>query len=212
MPLVSDIKNALSFLCRGEFQEFFFRLRAHFGALDLRYASVGELGLSPERSHDYRHSGGIHLEKVLDTLQIGAEDAIVDFGAGKGGALITFAKYPFARITGIELKPELAEIARSNFRLLKLTNIGMVVGDAADFSELDAYNYFYFYSPFPEEVMATVMRNIAASLAKAPRAATLIYCNPEFHETVIEQSPFHKSGEFLHRQLSLPIFLYRYRP
>jgi len=208
MPLVTDIRNALSYLLRGEFKEFLFRLRVHFSKIDFRYASVNELGLSADRSHDYRHSGGIHLEHVLDRLHITQSDAIVDFGSGKGGALATFAKYPFSKITGVELLPELVAIAAENFRILGISNVTMVVSDAADFTELDEYTYFYFYSPFPRSVMGSVLANIQTSLRNVPRCAHIIYCNPEFHDLVEAVSPFCKTGEHHHRQLRLPIYVY----
>jgi SAM-dependent methyltransferase len=212
MPLLTDIKNALAFLCRGEFKEFWFRLRVHFSKLDLRYASVRDLGLPPERSHDYRHSGGIHLEHVLDSFGITPQDSIVDFGSGKGGALITFAKYPFATITGVELLPELIAIAQNNLKILGISNVGMIRSDAAEFLDLERYNYFYFYSPFPRNVMGAVLNNIENSLQKKPRCVHLIYCNPEFHDLLVTDSPFQKTGEFYHSQLGLPIYLYSNLP
>jgi SAM-dependent methyltransferase len=212
MPILTDVKNALAFLCRGEFQEFWFRLRVHFSKLDLRYASVKELGLPAERSHDYRHSGGIHLEQVLDSLEITRQDGIIDFGSGKGGALITFAKYPFARITGVELLPELIAIAQNNLKILGITNVDMVKSDAAEFLDLEEYNYCYFYSPFPRNVMSAVLSNLRASLQKAPRRMYLIYCNPEFHDLMVANPPFKKTGEFYHSQLGLPIYLYSNQP
>lgn len=212
MPIVTDIKNALDFLRRGELREFLFRLRVYFTRIDLGYASLQDLGLSPERSHDYRHSGGIHLEKVLNDLKITEQDAIVDFGSGKGGALITFAKYPFAKITGVELLSELIAIAEKNLKILHIGRITMVNCDASEFRDLDGYNYFYFYSPFPPNVMGAVLDNISASLQARPRRVRLIYCNPEFHEEVVAGSPFVKTAEFFHSQLRLPIYLYSNQP
>lgn len=212
MPLLTDIRNALGFVRRGEFGELLFRLKVHFTGIDLGYASVRELGLSPERSHDYRHSGGVALEKVLDSLGITDQDGIVDFGSGKGGALITFAKYPFARITGVELMAELIATARRNLVILGIGKVDMVQSDAAKFRELECYNYFYFYSPFPEPVMKAVLDNIRGSLEKRPRRVHLIYCNPEFHQAVVAAPPFCKSGEWFHAQLRLPIYVYCNEP
>jgi tRNA1(Val) A37 N6-methylase TrmN6 len=212
MPIISDVKNALTLLRRGEFKEFLFRLRVYFSKIDLRYASVHELGLSADRSHHYAHSGGINLENVLNRLNITKEDAIVDFGSGKGGVLITFAKYPFSKITGVELLPELVAIAEQNFKILKISNVTMVVSDASEFSDLDDYNYFYFYSPFPRNVMAAVLHNIQSSLLKKPRFVHLIYCNPEFHDILESASPFHKTEEFYHHQLNHPIYVYTNQP
>lgn len=208
MPILTDVCNALAFLRRGEFKELLFRLRVYFSKIDLHYASVKELGLSTERSHDYRHSGGIHLEKVLDHLNITQKDAIIDFGSGKGGALVTFSKYPFSRITGVELLPDLVAVAEQNLKILHIANVTMVVSDAAHFTDLDGYTYFYFYSPFPRSVMAAVMQNLESSLLRKPRKMTIIYCNPEFHDAVVTDTHFYKANEFYHNQLRLPIYVY----
>ncbi len=212
MPILNDVKNALAFLCRGELKEFMFRLRVYTSKIDLRYASVDELGLSADRSHHYAHSGGVYLDKVLNSLNITAGDAIVDFGSGKGGALITFAKYPFNKISGVELLPELVTIAEQNFKKLNISNVTMTVSDAADFTDLDAYNYFYFYSPFPRSVMVDVIHNIESSLQKKPRPLRLIYCNPEFHDLIEKDSGFHKTAEFYHHQLHHLIYVYSRTP
>jgi len=190
--MLYDIKNALGILKRGEYREFLFRLRVRFQKIDLRYASLNDLGFSADRSFHYAHSGGIHLEKVLNSLRITPGDAIIDFGSGKGGALITFARYPFSKITGIELMPELVAIAEQNLRKLHISNVTMAISDAADFVDLDGYNYFYFYSPFPSNVMLEVMHNIMASLRNNPRIVHLIYCNPEFHGIIETASPLRK--------------------
>ena len=208
MTILNDVNNALVFLRRGEIKEFLFRLRVYVQKIDLRYASVNELGLSADKSHHYAHSGGVHLEKVLNSLNITADDAIVDFGSGKGGALITFAKYPFKKISGVELLPDLVAIAEQNFKKLNISNVTMIVSDAADVTDLDAYNYFYFYSPFPRSVMAIVMHNIQSSTLNKPRTVHLIYCNPEFHDLVEKDSPFRKTEEFYHHQLHHSIYVY----
>jgi len=208
VPILYDIKNALGILKRGEFREFLFRLRVRFQKIDLRYASLNELGLSADRSFHYAHSGGIHLEKVLNSLQITPGDAIIDFGSGKGGALITFARYPFSKITGVELMPELVYIAEQNLRKLHISNVTMSISDAAYFVDLDEYNYFYFYSPFPGNVMLAVMNNIVSSLRNNPRIVHLIYCNPEFHGIIEAASPLRKMDEFYHHQLHHSIYVY----
>lgn len=212
MAILNDVKNALAFLCRGEFKELIFRFRVYFSKIDLRYASMNELGLSVDRSHHYAHSGGINLEHVLSALEITPADAIVDFGSGKGGALVTFAKYPFSRVTGVELLPELVAIAEQNLKILKITNVTMIVSDAAEFTDLDDYNYFYFYSPFPRPVMAAVVQNILTSLKAKPRRMRLIYCNPEFRDIVENGTPFRKAEEFYHHQLRHPIYVYSNKP
>jgi len=206
MPLVSDAKNAFSLLSQGEWREFIFRVRVHIQNIDLKNSYLDELHLPEDRCHYYANSGGVHLEKVLRALKITPQDAIVDFGSGKGGALITMARYPFARIMGVEISPELIEIARENLHKLGIGNVAMVACDATDFTDLDAYNHFYFFSPFPGNVMSAVIRNIGDSLARSPRKAVIIYFNPEYHEAVVTNSPFVKVMEFHHHELGYYVY------
>ena len=206
MQLVTDAKNALSLLFRGEWRQCFFRVRLHLQKIDLRNVYLDELNLSAERSHYYANSGGLHLEKVLRELKITPRDAILDFGSGKGGALIAFSKFPFGKIAGVELSPELVAIAKDNLKKLSIHNITMTVSDAADFTDLDGYNYFYFFSPFPCSVMAAVMQNIGSSLIARPRKAVIIYFNPECHAAVVADSPFRKVMEFHHHQLGFSLY------
>ena len=210
MSITSDVRNALSLLRQGELREFIFRIRVHLQKIDLKNTYLDELNLSQERCHYHANSGGVHLAKVLRALQITPRDSIVDFGSGKGGALITLARYPFAKIAGVEISPRLVEIARENLRKLGLGEVDMTVGDAADFRDLDDYNYFYFFSPFPSVVMQAVMKNIADSLARLPRKAVIIYFNPSFHDDVVAGAIFEKVREFHHHDLGY--FIYSNRP
>jgi SAM-dependent methyltransferase len=206
MPFLVDVRNAFFYLIRGEWREFIFRLRVYLGVIDLKNVSTGDLGLSEKRSYEYNDSGGLHLEKVLKSLKITPQDSIVDFGSGKGGALITFSKFPFSKITGIDLSPKLVAIAEKNLKKLNIRNIQMVVCDAVEFTDLEEYNYFYFFNPFPGNIMRVVIENIESSLKKKPRKVTIIYFNPEHHDTVITDSLFAKIDEFDHYRLRYFIY------
>jgi hypothetical protein len=110
----------------------------------------------------------------------------------------------------VEISPELAAIAKINLDKLHIGNVSMYVCDAADFVDLDAFNYFYFFSPFPSPVMGAVIRNISSSLSHYPRKATIIYFNPECHDAVVSDSPFVKITEFSHHELRY--YIYSNRP
>jgi SAM-dependent methyltransferase len=210
MSVVVFAKDALTLLCRGEWREFIFRIRVHIQKIDLRNTYLNELNLPEDRCHYYANSGGPHLDTVLKALKIRPQDSVVDFGSGKGGALITLSRYPFARIVGVEISPELVVIAKKNLDKLHIGNVTMKVCDAASFIDLDDYNYFYFFSPFPSTVMSAVIRNICASLSNNPRKASIIYFNPEYHDAVVTESPFVKINEFNHHELSY--YIYSNRP
>ena len=196
----------MQLLLKGDWWTINYRLQLLFRQIDLKNVYLDKLNLTAEKSHYYADSGGAALEKVLDSFHITPQDAIIDFGSGKGGALITLAKYPFARITGVEISPELIAIARRNLKKLWIDNVDMALCDAAEFTELEDYNYVYFFSPFPSSVMQIVIKNLKGSLAKKPRKMTIIYLNPECHEAVVTDSPFVKQQEFEHPTLRYYIY------
>ena len=193
-PILRGIINAITLLCRGEWREFRIRLRISLGHIDLK----GDPSAVTERTHNYADSGGLAFDRIMRNFNIGPNDAIVDFGCGKGGILISLSKYPFSKITGVEIAPELVEIAKSNIRKLNIKNVDIVCCDAAEFKELAQYNYFYFFDPFPCSVMQDVMDNIAQSIRERPRKVTIIYLNPNCHEVIESSSIFSKTEEVPH--------------
>jgi predicted RNA methylase len=152
--------------------------------LDLSGVDVYELGLSEDIAAGHRDSGGPELSAILRSLPITSSDKVLDIGCGKGGAMLTLAKVNFARVDGIELSRELAEIATGNLRKARLPNCSVFNCDARFFNELDEYTYIYMYHPFPATVMGPVLENIALSAVRRPRRVTLIYKNPLLDELV----------------------------
>ena len=130
------------------------------------------------------------LKKVLNDLGISEKDSILDYGSGKGALLVLFRKYRFKKIAGVELSGKLLQIADRNFRKLNISNLSLFHSDARQFKDLEDYNYFYFYNPFPCEIMAVVLRNIVDSIEKLPRTVKLIYCNPKCHELIVNSGFF----------------------
>lgn len=189
------VKNAALLLLNRDWRELMIRIRIALGQIDLKHDPTEAIS---ERTHYYADSGGLAFDRIMSNFAISAEDAIIDFGCGKGGILISLSKYPFSRITGVEISPELVVIARENIRKLRIGNIDIQCCDAADFCQLDVYNYFYFFDPFPCVVMAEVLRNIGQSLAKKPREVTLIYLNPFCHELIEAGEVFTKTGALEH--------------
>ena len=165
--------------------------------IDLEGTSLHDLGLSEEDSNWNSNSGGPQLDLVLQTFSISSADTALDIGCGKGGAMITMAHYPFARVDGIEISPELVRVAQRNIRRLRIDNASVHLGDAASFDTYEQYNFFYMYNPFPKKVMLSVMSRIALSLKKRKRSATLIYKNP-IYDDLVTASGFEKVKEFRH--------------
>lgn len=124
--------------------------------------------------------------------------------------MATLARYPFARVDGIELSNDLANIARSNLQRLRVDKARIYCCDAAEFTSFDTYTYIYMYHPFPEIVMRPVVQNIVASLRRSPRSVYLIYKNPILNDIVVA-SGFKKVKDFPQSELTdRPFALYQW--
>ena len=189
------LRNGILLLCKGEWREFFIRLHIYLGHVDLKYDPTETV---TDRTHYYSDSSGIEFDEIISSFNITSKDAIVDFGCGKGGILISLSKFPFSKITGVEISPELVEIAKENMRKLRIRNVEIQCSDAADFRQLDEYNYFYFFDPFPCIVMKDVLSNIEKSARARPRKVTIIYLNPFCHDLIESSDIFRKKGELPH--------------
>ena len=136
------------------------------------------------------------MRTVLKTLRIRPGDSLIDFGSGKGGALIIFAKFPFSKIVGVELSLEMIRIARKNLARLGIKGVEIFHCDARAFTALEGYTHFFFYHPFKGQVLHSVIQNIKSSLERRPRDATIIYLSA-VHRDVIDAEPiFQKAKEF----------------
>lgn len=202
------LQAAFRLACRGDFERLLYVVTMQLRGVNSDYETLEDLGLSSDRSVWHHSSGGPSLEKVLSAIGVTSSDRIIDFGSGKGGAMISMAKFPFTRISGVEISAELVRIAGENFAKLGLTKLEVECCDAGAFTELDDYTVGYFYCPFPEKVMREVLNNIRRSLLRRPRDFTVIYRNPLCHELVVadETPSFKKIGDF--RDFEHPIYAY----
>lgn len=194
----------------GDFRQFLYRGWIAIHRLDFATVSVEELQLSPERSVLHGPSGGPDLERAFRTLEIKRTDRIVDLGCGKGAAIITLAKFPFAKIAGVEISPALIRVAEANFARATLGHrrhdIELHCCDAASFRDYDEYNFVYFYNPFKTPVMKAVIENLGASLKRRPRHCTIVYRFPTCHDVLVSGG-FEKIREFNHGPLPIAVYV-----
>ena len=178
-------------------------------ALWLRYHRL-EFGkanyISPEDGNPHRYSGGPVLAKILRSLRIPKGSVALDLGVGMGIAAITLSRY-FSSVIGVDLSPELIAVAKRNVVRMKVTNIELHCVDARAFTDsLDRVTHVYMFNPFDPPVMAVVMQNLRASLARTPRRLVIIYKNPLCHETVVTAGFAHRRD--FHFRDSAPYAVY----
>jgi hypothetical protein len=145
----------------------------------------------PERS-DVRSRNWIHgaryqaidpdaFVQVLDSLSIQYERFVfIDFGSGKGRAILLAAGFPFKRVIGIEYAARLHRIARLNCLRYpndakKSESVEIIQGDAAEFQLPQEPLVLFLYNPFGRPVMKKVVSNVADSFQRKPRRMVVIY-------------------------------------
>lgn len=131
--------------------------------------------------HGYSKTNEEHLKEIFKRIRNKESMRFLDIGCGKGVVLKEAAKYPFQRIDGIEIQPQLVRTAQRNFRILKIEDrIGCILADAARFEKYGDYNLFFLFNPFPAEILEKVIRKIMESREGTDSIATVIYHNPCF--------------------------------
>jgi SAM-dependent methyltransferase len=109
----------------------------------------------------------------------------VDFGSGKGRALLLAAQLRFRRVIGVELAPELHRIAQRNLQLglteQRRADVELHCMDACEFELPETPLVLYLYHPFGPQVLAPLIRGVASSYQRAPRPIFVVYLNP-FHQ------------------------------
>ena len=149
-----------------------------------------EFGYDPKNVDCTSPSGNHYLVQVMHDLNITDKDSIVDVGSGKGSAMRSMLKFPFARVDGVEFSEHIANIAIRNFEKLNVERSAVFICDASTFQHFARYNYIYFYNPFPSEIMVRVMRKINRSIQRTDRKIIIIYNNPIYHEIIIGKKVF----------------------
>jgi SAM-dependent methyltransferase len=75
------------------------------------------------------------FDAILSTLEIRFEEfTFIDFGSGKGRALLLASEYPFQQVLGVEFSPELHSVTQENIRkYVGRRNPGLVESVCTDF-------------------------------------------------------------------------------
>ena len=124
------------------------------------------------------------FRKMLEAMNTDfREFTFVDLGSGKGRTLLMASEFPFRRIVGVELLPELHQIAQKNIAAFaspeqKCTAIESICCDARDFVFPVEPLLLYLFNPLPAAALRTVVDNLRQSLQQTPRPIRVLYHNP----------------------------------
>ena len=103
----------------------------------------------------------------------------VDYGAGKGRAMILAAECGFSKVKGLEFSQSLYEFGQKNIQSYiekKGKNpFELIHIDVLDYQVKKEDTFFYFFHPFNEHILTQCLKNISLSLKENPREAFLVY-------------------------------------
>jgi SAM-dependent methyltransferase len=140
------------------------------------------------------------FHEMLASLDIPFEDfTFIDLGSGKGRTLLMASEYPFGRIVGVELLPELDRVARNNLQNYrsesqKCKKLEATCEDAVQFRFPAEPTVLYLFNPLPPAGLAQVVRNLERSLEENPRTVFVIYHNPVLDDVLAQSTRFRKNG------------------
>ncbi|GHI82860.1 class I SAM-dependent methyltransferase [Streptomyces xanthophaeus] len=136
-----------------------------------------------------RHEGTnplVFAEVVAHLPSTARRGRFLDFGAGKGRALLLAASDGFTAVTGVEREGDLCRVAVANAARRQRRFPGATVevchGDVLDFAVPDDVSVGFFFNPFGPDVLEIVIGRILDSLGRAPRPFHVVYLHPRHAE------------------------------
>ena len=150
---------------------------------------AGELGHGAEQ-FGYQPIDPRSLLAALDFLRPDASDVFVDMGCGLGRAVLVAARYPFARVLGVEYSKQLFVAAHRNAsRAAKKLGrqIQVVHADAMNWEFPDDVTVVFLFNPFQGEVLEAMLANLRRSLDRAPRKLHVVYSLPRTDRDLLSE-------------------------
>jgi SAM-dependent methyltransferase len=140
------------------------------------------------------------FREMMDQLKIDfSRFTFIDLGSGKGRTLLMASEYPFRRIMGVELLPELHRAAQDNLEnykseFQKCFHMEAICADVRDFEFPREPTVLYLFNPLPEAGLEKVIRRLEQSLRRDPRQVYIIYHNPLLERLLVGNSSLKKTG------------------
>ena len=152
------------------------------GVIELTQLAIA--GASRDFGNSYWATDPDDFARLLGAIDIDHRAfTFVDFGSGKGRAVLLASGFPFRKVVGVEFSPELDRIARENVAQFRgdrrqCHEIELVCGDALEYPLPDGPCVLYFYNPFGKEIMEGVAARVERSYRENPREIYVLYANP----------------------------------
>lgn len=135
-------------------------------------------------ARDYAAIEPERFRRIMASLDIVWDEfTFVDYGSGKGRALLLASEFPFKRIVGLEFSPELHKIAETNIGLYhsesqKCRNIQSMNLDFVDFTLTNEPLTLFFFDPCRGRALEKTIQRIGQSLLTNPYPVFVAYVAP----------------------------------
>ena len=147
------------------------------------FIQLDKTSFKPERLRDatqYGPTNGWAVRRILKRLALSRELRFCDVGSGLGRICVIAAEYGFAKVTGVELAPELCVAARENIANCRLpedrrSRIEILQMDALDYCATTDDDVFFMFRPFSGDFLRVVLDKLAARASERRKPLTLIY-------------------------------------
>lgn len=139
----------------------------------------------------YQASNGVALEQAIIAAGIEpAQYSFVDYGSGKGRAVMVAAASGFSRAIGVEFAPELHEVAVANADHFLAVGgatrkCEMVLGDAGAYEPPAGPIFAYIYNSFGPVILREVLDRLEQRAANGDPVVA-VYLNPKHREAFEE--------------------------
>ncbi len=146
-------------------------------------AALPLAGGSREDAVQYQAAAPRVVRALLDRLPPAARGAtFVDYGCGKGRALLLAGESGFRRLVGIEFAPGLAAVCRDNLRRSPVLPADVVCSvvetDAAVYTPPEGLLVAFLYNPFCGGTLSRVVERLRLRAARDPADVWVVYVNP----------------------------------
>ena len=148
----------------------------------------------------YQPSDPADFREMMAALPIHFPDfTFLDLGSGKGRTLLLASEYPFARIIGVEILPELHRVAEENIAKYCASvhpgaKMESVCLNACDFVFPPTPLLVYLFNPLPQLALLRVLQNLEESLVRSPREVWVLYYNPLLESTLSASKHLERVG------------------
>lgn len=196
---VQKTRNTLAFVrsfgVLGFLQELRHRVTNHYYERRIGVETAGtvqlrDLGFANSEFRQYEPMGYREIYSALERIPVDkSRSTFLDYGSGKGRAVIAAATLPFRRVIGIEISDRLLAIAKKNLDTMRHRRckcVELLLMDATQYVVPRDVNLIYFFNPFVGQILQTVVGNISDSYQQSPREMYIVFFNNDHFENVIK--------------------------